>query len=177
MAALSQNLICGNGVTINGNHSRLGFAYSYDGLCKGNDVMFKPIDTQPLLRPLNKPDWWILEEEYEVDGITVPAGFYTDLDSVYRLPFIYVLFKGHTRVAALVHDWLYTTTELSRKAADKKFYELLLREGVAKWRAKGMYFAVRIMGEPRYGAVASADVKEPRKLVVLKQEFYLNLPL
>lgn len=139
--------------------------------------MFKPIDTQPLLRPLNKPDWWILEEEYEVDGITVPAGFYTDLDSVYRLPFIYVIFKGHTRVAALVHDWLYTTTELSRKAADKKFYELLLREGVTKWRAKGMYFAVRIMGESRYGAVASADVKEPRKLVVLKQEFYLNLPL
>lgn len=52
----------------------------------------------------------------------VPAGFVTDLDSVPRLPVIWLLLKGRSRAAAVLHDWLYSEGLVSRREADAIFF-------------------------------------------------------
>lgn len=61
--------------------------------------------------------------------IEVPKGFVTDLDSIPRwLPVVYALFRGRTKAAAVVHDYLYQThkvafREVLRWEADHVIYE------------------------------------------------------
>lgn len=82
--------------------------------------------------------------------ITVPAGFVTDFASVPRLPFTWLLAGGYGNRAAVVHDWLYLHHTTSRRRADKVFLEALRACGVARWRAWGMYTALRLCGWANY---------------------------
>lgn len=52
------------------------------------------------------------------DPITIPAGFVTDFSSI---PWFARALVRWSRVdiAGVVHDWLYTTSELSRRQADR----------------------------------------------------------
>ena len=103
----------------------------------------------------------------EVCGFTfpVPAGTTTDGASIPR--FLWRL-CGHPlqapRVyAALLHDWLYGGDEpgdssdvcnwpcdLTRKEADECYYAMLRHFGVAGWRAKIEYYALRLFGGSHY---------------------------
>lgn len=87
--------------------------------------------------------------------ITVPGGFSTDFASikVFHNAFLFVLFalvSGYGNYAATVHDWLYTTGQMSRKRADAVLYRALRAEGVARWRAWLFWAGVRIGAASHY---------------------------
>lgn len=86
--------------------------------------------------------------ESEVAGriFVVPTGFHTDLASVPRLPLAYLLFGGVGDAAAVVHDYLYTTQQVSRKVADDVLAEAMKASGVAGWRRGPMWLGVRLFG-------------------------------
>ena len=87
--------------------------------------------------------------------ITVPADFTTDGASIPR-PF-WPLFSptGKHMRAAILHDYLYQelrdnyhpgARKAKRRDADKLFYLAMLDSGIGRWRAKLMYWAVRLFG-------------------------------
>ncbi|WP_258306553.1 DUF1353 domain-containing protein [Pseudomonas prosekii] len=92
--------------------------------------------------------------------IVVPAGTTTNFASLDLLHnvFLFVLFAlvaGYGNYAATVHDWLYTTGQVSRKDADAVFYRALRAEGVARWRAWLFWSGVRLGGAGRYRSVTT----------------------
>lgn len=99
-----------------------------------------------------------LAYESEVAGriFVVPTGFSTDLASVPRLPLAYLLFGGVGDAAAVVHDYLYTTHQVSRKVADDVLIEAMKVSGVAGWRRLPMWLAVRLFGCLRWDSSVKA---------------------
>ncbi|MFJ3487720.1 DUF1353 domain-containing protein [Pseudomonas sp. NPDC090202] len=98
-------------------------------------------------------DLVLADEEQRV--ITVPAGFVTDFASIKVLhnAFLFILFalvSGYGNYAATVHDFLYTTGQVSRKEADAVLYRALRAEGVARWRAWLFWAGVRLGGASHY---------------------------
>lgn len=84
--------------------------------------------------------------------IVAPEGFVTDLASVPRLPITYFLAGGLAHAAAVVHDYLYTTHELTRAQADAVFREAAQACGVGAWRAWVMWLGVRLGGASSWDA-------------------------
>lgn len=82
--------------------------------------------------------------------ITVPQGFPTDLASTPRIPLIYEAFGGVATMAAVVHDYLYTSGRESRAVADAVLREAAGATGVAWWRRWAMYVGVRLGGSRHY---------------------------
>jgi hypothetical protein len=82
--------------------------------------------------------------------VIVPAGFETDFASVPRLPLVYLACGDVGRRAAVLHDYLYRTGQVSRPSADAVFREALLADGVSRWRAWLMWSGVRAMGWKYY---------------------------
>lgn len=78
--------------------------------------------------------------------VTVPAGFVTDLASVPRFFWRIVPPFGKYTPAAVVHDFLYSSQNLSRAMADAVFLEAMGVLGVPKWKRVSMYLAVRCFG-------------------------------
>ena len=93
---------------------------------------------------------WILHEPRAYEGLWdhffVPDGFITDMASVPRLFWILIPPTGRYSKATVIHDWLYTSHQVSRKDADGIFRRILRESGVAKWRRFTMYWAVRLFG-------------------------------
>lgn len=83
-------------------------------------------------------------------AITIPAGFETDFASVPRLPFVYTLFGGIARKAAVVHDYLYRKSGVSRRQADMVFYEAMKATGQWWWRRAIMWVGLRAFGWTAY---------------------------
>lgn len=83
--------------------------------------------------------------------ITVPAGFVTDLASIPRLPFIYLLLAKVADLPGVVHDWAYSTGKLPREMADRVLREACLLIGVPAWKATAIYWGVRVGGASHYG--------------------------
>lgn len=63
---------------------------------------------------------------------------------------LYSSIVGYGQAAATIHDHLYATGQLSRKASDQVFYNALRSSGIARWRAGLMWAGVRIGGRWRY---------------------------
>lgn len=82
--------------------------------------------------------------------IEVPAGFETDFASVPRWPLMFALLGQYGHAAAVLHDRLYSTGQLSRADADRVFLNALRSSGIARWRAWLMWAGVRIGGANRY---------------------------
>ena len=92
---------------------------------------------------------WKLTEELvyhgKIDKFVVPVDFVTDFASVPRpLWGIFPPYGKHTK-AAVVHDYLYVTGNVSRKDADGIFSRMMRENGV-KWRRPFMWTAVRLFG-------------------------------
>ena len=81
----------------------------------------------------------------EVRSVTVPAGFVTDYSSVPRAPFVYWIFGGRARKAAVLHDYAYATGRWSRRIADALYFEASQIQGVG-WRAWPMWAGLRLGG-------------------------------
>lgn len=101
---------------------------------------------------------WKLKTQFRYESgllgrvITVPKGFVTDLESCPRLPGVFLAFGEVSKMAAVVHDYLYThPVSTSRKQADAVLREACIIEGVSKWRAYGIWLGVRIGGRAHFG--------------------------
>jgi hypothetical protein len=85
---------------------------------------------------------------HPVGMVLLPKGFLTDWASIpFGIKNIYK-FKS-TRVASLLHDFLYTQTEeypISRKDCDRIFHEVMINTGVNAVTACIFYWAVRMFG-------------------------------
>jgi hypothetical protein len=97
----------------------------------------------------------LMFENEELGVVTVPKGFETDFASIRCLHnvFLFVLYSlvaGYGNYSATVHDYLYVSSDLSRKDCDDILYLALRAEGVAKWRAWLFYAGVRMGGAKAY---------------------------
>jgi hypothetical protein len=112
------------------------------------------------------PDGWLLTEPltyvtHNGRTITVPAGFQTDFASVPRLPLIFVLMGDTNHRAAVIHDYLYSTKEVSRKEADSIFVEAM--EGPKSIQSRLMYLGVRLFGSLRWNQREAPEPYNPER--------------
>ncbi len=78
--------------------------------------------------------------------ITAPIGHRTDFCSVPRVPFVFDILGDRARKSGAIHDWLYTSHEVSREMADLVLREMLQVDGIGRIEAEEFYLAVRIGG-------------------------------
>ena len=78
--------------------------------------------------------------------IKVPMYFETDFASVPWLFWQLIPKWGRYGKAAVLHDRLYRTHQVSRKMSDLIFYEAMIVGGTKRWKARLMYLGVRIGG-------------------------------
>ena len=88
--------------------------------------------------PTNEGLWEIHEPlVYESDlvgVVTVPAGFFTDLASVPRVPFIYESWGNRAHRAAVIHDYAYridSTPQFTYRQANAVFREAMEATGAS----------------------------------------------
>jgi len=109
---------------------------------------------EPLIRWDIKDKIWILVDAtcYIWKGlmISVDAGFRTDLATIpFPLTAIAPRYGAYNR-AAIVHDFLYATKgrvgdqQLTRKEADQVFYDIMIEDGVPRWKAYTFWLSVRV---------------------------------
>lgn len=96
---------------------------------------------------LDAPLYYISRDGRE---FRIPAGFDTDLASVPRLVpgVVRVFFRGELKTAwaAILHDRLYQTREVTRMQADALFFEALRFTGETRFGAWCMWLGVRAGG-------------------------------
>jgi hypothetical protein len=105
------------------------------------------------VRYIDGQNWQLLAPLLVAIGdslIRVPNGFITDFASVPRIPLAFMLFGNIGHRAAVVHDYLYVTAQVSRKQADEILRDLLREEGAGSLRASLMYAGVRVGGASHY---------------------------
>ncbi len=101
------------------------------------------------VKPLRTIAWGLLALSLLVGWFWPEAG--AVLGSLgYGTLALYASVVGYGNAAATIHDRLYFTAELSRKAADAVFFNALRASGIARWRAWLMYAGVRLGGHWRY---------------------------
>ncbi|VXB26116.1 conserved hypothetical protein [Burkholderia sp. 8Y] len=115
-----------------------GFVAPYDKL--DADL----IKDEPATWRLNEP--LVYQSDVAGQTFTVPAGFVTDLASTPRIPVVYEIAGGAANMASVVHDFLYASHPVTRGVADSVLREASLATGVAKWRARLMFYGVRLFG-------------------------------
>lgn len=107
------------------------------------------------LHSLPKGNWKTGEEvcyENDLVEICVPKGFRTDLASIPPALRWFVSNDDRKIIRpAICHDWLYQQQHVknrffSREEADLLFYEMLRVEGMHWFKARMMYYAVRLGG-------------------------------
>jgi len=97
---------------------------------------------------------WEVEEDYKVvvldNIIEIPKGFITDLASIPRVMWLFLPPFGRYTEASVVHDYLYTSSDLPRNKCDEIFFTLMIRNNVGYFTAKMMYYSVRFFGWMHY---------------------------
>ena len=95
-----------------------------------------------------------LVETYKPDDLceyTIPAGFISDGASIPRALWSTIGSPFYPKFipAALYHDYLLSLSDpsLTKSYIDKEFHRLLLANGVSKFRARLMFWAVRSFGK------------------------------
>lgn len=109
-----------------------------------------PFLSSLVTRRLDSGEWVLESPLWYQSGllksyVRVPEGFTTDFASVPRLPLIFTVLGDRGHMAAVIHDYLYTTQEVSRTVADAVFFEAL-KETESSWRAWAMWLGVRVGG-------------------------------
>ena len=88
--------------------------------------------------------------------LVVPVGFESDGASVPRVFWRLVFPPGDTQAlrAAFLHDFIYRTHPegWDRKKADDLFYDVLVDDGIPKWRAWLAWSGVRLGGSAAWNA-------------------------
>jgi len=124
----------------------------------------------PSLSPIRRRHWWVLNQTWEYDGIVIPQWFVTDFDTVPHIPFIFAMYKGRSRIAALIHDFLYALSDRPRKDIDELFYKHMLKDDVPKWIAWPMYIGVRAFGWRYFDRAVGDTAEEKMRSRMLDEE-------
>lgn len=112
----------------------------------------------PLLRPLGSGEQFVLEADYVYElWLRVPAGFVHDMASVPKVLWA-LISPFDLGPAALVHDYGYSvrgrfspsTRPWTRASVDSLFNNMMKASGVAWWRRRTAYLAVRAFGARRW---------------------------
>ncbi len=90
---------------------------------------------------------WVLEEDMKLLGHIIHRGFMTDFASIPR-PFrsVFSSTSAPWQRAAVLHDYLYSSTVIDRAYCDKAYYYQARSDGTAKWEAQLQYTALRWFG-------------------------------
>jgi hypothetical protein len=80
---------------------------------------------------------WVLNNDFEIFGWTVPKGFETDLATVVRT------WARDADEAAVLHDYLLSVGH-NRRFCDEEFYRAMISIQVHPIKAKIMYYGVRL---------------------------------
>ena len=111
-----------------------------------------------IIQPVGDDGLWVVNEPLiyysRIYGgsITVPAGFYTDLASVPRVPFIHDAFGDRAHREAVLHDYLYQKHLVSKHKADRIFLEAMKSRKKKLWIRWGMYLGVMFGGQASYNS-------------------------
>lgn len=93
---------------------------------------------------------WGLTIEWNGERVCVPRGFESDGASVPRMfwRLVFPTIDPKALRAAIAHDYIYRTHPegWTKEEADDMFYDLLVEDGVPKWRAWLAYKAVDLFG-------------------------------
>ena len=131
---------------------------------------------QPINSPVSKTKYR-LEEDYPLliklknrgDYIVIPKGFIWDGASISKYLAWFMRRDGLSRLASLVHDFIYGNKgdltkykiykgnlyddhlrvckfKITRKDADKLFKSILIKSGIPSWRANIAYAGIRTFG-------------------------------
>lgn len=85
--------------------------------------------------------------------IVVPKGFKTDFASIPRIFWNIIAPVGKHTLPSVLHDYLYDSGYkygISRKQADKIFYDAMIKSNVARITANVMWFCVRVFARKHY---------------------------
>ncbi len=90
---------------------------------------------------------WVLEDDMELGGYIVPAGFMTDFASIPR-PFRSLFSRSSApwQRAAVLHDWMYSSSWYERDYCDNNYYWQARRDGTSEWAAGLQRLALRWFG-------------------------------
>jgi hypothetical protein len=102
--------------------------------------------------------------------IIIPEGFETDLASVPRLPFFYILLGNKGKWAAILHDWLYSTNMFPREVCDYYFYLALRETGMGYIKANLFYTGVKVGGQRAYDGYTMALEEQLKIMANTKKE-------
>lgn len=102
------------------------------------------------LRDIGAPWWRVLSrfgyQPKNGETIWVLPGFDTDLTSVPRLFWVLFPRDGAYRKAAVIHDWLYDSQEMSRYDADIMFCEIMEYQRINRTTRYTMFLMLRSFG-------------------------------
>ena len=97
-----------------------------------------------------KKGMWVVTQDYRPEPPVrlpmIPQGFRTDLASVPRFFWRFLAPFELSIEAPLVHDFLYRRHLFPRWYADSLLYDLAVKAGVPKWKARIAWLAVRWFG-------------------------------
>lgn len=115
--------------------------------------------TTPLeLKEDPRPDYWAVCSPlvWSDTGllISVPEGFITDLASIPRLLRNLPMLDpdGYSRSAAVLHDWLYRTHQMSRADSDGVLRRAIISRGGSATTARIFWMGVRLGGNQPWAA-------------------------
>ena len=107
---------------------------------------------------------YTLKEPLYYRELTVPVGFRSDGASVPRFFWRLVFPPGDVQAmrAAFLHDFIYRTHPAgwTRAKADDLFYDVLVADGVPKWRAWMAWAGVRLGGGSAWNAGGKTEETE-----------------
>lgn len=141
-------------LSIRGSRARLQGGFMYQDSRHGTIQVPVGFETDfASVKPIRTIAWALLALSLVVGWFWPEAG--AALGSMgYGTLALYASVVGYGDAAATVHDWLYTTGELSRKASDQVFFNALRSSGISRWRAWLMWVGVRFGGFCRYRRLA-----------------------
>lgn len=106
---------------------------------------------------------WVLLGNYTILGITIPAGFKTDIDSIPRyIPFLYAILKHRAVEASVLHDYLYAIGQ-DRKQADLTYKQAMKLTQVHPAIREVIYTGVRLFGWIWYDRTSKESSTRDRK--------------
>lgn len=117
-----------------------------------------------------KPLLYCVGHPKSLDKITVAKGFYTDFASIPRPVRIVFPISQIAALPPVIHDWIYSTHERTRKEADEIFYEAMIAAGYDKPRAYAQYKAVRIGGSEGYNNTSPNNFR--KRTPLLFEQYY-----
>ena len=144
--------------------------------CSSSERLETAFLTTTCIKPLHGYHYKTCNEvvfKINEERLVIPPEFETDLASIPKIAWP-IMAPAHSSLIrpAIVHDWLYRKTCIfSRFQTDLIFYHMLRNDGVSKFEASIMYYAVRWFGWNYYSEDYCDDEfkgldQEPRELQI-----------